>query len=78
MIREGVPDQLRKTVWPALIKGDVPSYQKILSQPYDEKIAKVIDLDLERTFPDNIFFAKNHSCYEGLRRVLNALSTIFP
>lgn len=63
MIREGIPDHLRKVVWPALIKGDVPNYYKILSQPTDEKICKIIDLDLERTFPDNIFFVKNHSCY---------------
>jgi len=65
---------MRKYVWPALIKGGVPEYLKTLQQPSEEKTVKIIDLDLERTFPDNIFFVKNHPCYEGLRRVLVAIS----
>ena len=54
---------MRRQVWPLLIKGDVPSYDKICSQPFEDKISKIINLDLERTFPDNIFFVKSHSCY---------------
>lgn len=78
MIREGIPDQIRKDVWPFLIKGSTPDYQKVLEQPWDEKVRKTIELDLDRTFPDNAYFFKNNPGYEGLRKVLNCLNAILP
>lgn len=49
-----------------------------MEQPWNDKTAKIIELDLERTFPDNVYFVKNNPCYEGMRKVLNCLSVILP
>ncbi|XP_041483035.1 growth hormone-regulated TBC protein 1-A-like [Lytechinus variegatus] len=77
-IRKGIPSEHRGTVWMMvsgalkLKKKNPGLYQHLLDAPKDPDIVEVINIDLHRTFPDNIHFS-NDAQYSKRTALSNVL-----
>nr|XP_054770962.1 growth hormone-regulated TBC protein 1-like [Lytechinus pictus] len=85
-IRKGIPSEHRGTVWMMvsgalkLKKKNPGLYQHLLDAPKDPDIVEVINIDLHRTFPDNIHFSNDaqYSKQTALSNVLVAFAHHWP
>ncbi|XP_067143127.1 growth hormone-regulated TBC protein 1-A-like [Centruroides vittatus] len=72
-VRKGIPRKHRGTIWMAVsggqeLKDQTPDlYSSLLSGPKNSELIDTIELDIPRTFPDNIYF-KNSP--DGKRQLL--------
>ncbi|XP_042900319.1 growth hormone-regulated TBC protein 1 isoform X1 [Parasteatoda tepidariorum] len=81
-VRKGIPSNQRGVVWSYIsgakeMKEEKPDlYTTILRSPMKQEIIETIDLDIPRTFPDNIYFkgASPDSKRESLKNVLLAFA----
>ncbi|GIY64783.1 hypothetical protein CDAR_303061 [Caerostris darwini] len=81
-VRKGIPSSHRGVVWTMIsgakeLKDQQPDlYTTILRRPLKQEIIETIDLDIPRTFPDNIYFktASPDSKRESLKNVLLAFA----
>ncbi|GIY79109.1 growth hormone-regulated TBC protein 1 [Caerostris extrusa] len=81
-VRKGIPSSHRGVVWSMIsgakeLKDQQPDlYTTILRRPLKQEIIETIDLDIPRTFPDNIYFktASPDSKRESLKNVLLAFA----
>lgn len=77
-IRKGIPDALRASLWPTFTesqkyKDEAPLlYQSLLEK--ESPFSDVIRRDLNRTFPEHVFFRGNANGMEALYNVLKAYS----
>ncbi|XP_053733019.1 growth hormone-regulated TBC protein 1-A-like isoform X1 [Synchiropus splendidus] len=61
-VRKGVPNEHRARIWMAAsgaqecLDSHPGYYQSLLNMEHDAKLKETIQLDLHRTFPDNVFF----------------------
>ena len=89
LVRKGLPDAFRKSVWDYAIRLQVniirKSYPKNIYKQLVEdsmkkgtRFAKDIDLDLYRTFPSNVKFRDDSGLIPALRRILLAYSLFDP
>lgn len=89
LCRRGIPDSLRAKVWPWLTCSDLLRqeglFAKISARPEDGgEIYDVIDRDIERSYPDNIYFKTPSSggtappALDDLRKVLYAYAQYRP
>lgn len=81
-IRKGIPDALRASLWSTFTesqkyKDEAPSlYQSLLEK--ESPFADVIKRDLNRTFPEHVFFRGNTNGMAALFNVLSAYSVHDP
>lgn len=74
-VRKGIPSSLRPEVWMAISGANNLKNTKYVEMKQNFSNRSVIDsieIDLPRTFPDNIFFVQNH---ELPRQLFNVLAT---
>jgi hypothetical protein len=63
-VRKGIPREHRALVWmvssgaQTRMDENPVRYQELLSSPKDAEVMDQINLDLHRTFPDNIYFKR--------------------
>ncbi|XP_034048709.1 growth hormone-regulated TBC protein 1-A isoform X2 [Thalassophryne amazonica] len=63
-VRKGVPNEHRSLIWMAasgaeeLLEKNPGYYQSLLRSQHDAKLVETICTDLNRTFPDNVYFRK--------------------
>lgn len=82
--RKGIPNEYRKTIWMLLSgaeekrKANTKTYRFLLDSQKDERVVETIELDLHRTFPENIFFSSEDGLQRPLRNVLVAVSLYNP
>lgn len=70
-VRNGVYDEMRSVIWPLLTNSTIFPYEKYLGKMEN----KEINLDLERTFPNN----KNAKALgDKMKKVLNAIAVAIP
>ena len=86
LIEGGIPAKYRSFVWHQLINGYVfeervnrgPGYYQAISNVHaqvSKKVQRAIEMDLDRTFPENRYFAKQDGeAINRLRRVLTAFA----
>ncbi|XP_064639427.1 growth hormone-regulated TBC protein 1-A-like isoform X2 [Lineus longissimus] len=61
-VRKGIPNEHRPMVWMCVsgaqerMEANPDLFQKLLSGPKDQQLMETIQMDLYRTFPENIFF----------------------
>ncbi|XP_071476257.1 growth hormone-regulated TBC protein 1-A-like [Diadema antillarum] len=78
-VRKGVPSEHRGLVWmnvsgaAKMKKKNIGLYQRLLEEPKDPEITEVINIDLHRTFPDNIYFS-NDAQFSKRKSLANVLS----
>lgn len=78
-VRKGIPIDLRTNCWMEIsgaekIKNEsVLSYNQLRHQ-YSNQIVESIQIDLPRTFPDNVFFANQEALCTMLYNVLAVFS----
>lgn len=81
-VRKGIPNEHRGEVWMSvskaqkMMKQNGGLYQRLLEQELDPNVLTEIDIDLHRTFPENIYFANDasESKQAALRNVLIAFA----
>ncbi|GFY54847.1 growth hormone-regulated TBC protein 1-A [Trichonephila inaurata madagascariensis] len=81
-VRKGIPTSQRGVVWSLIsgakeLKDQQPDlYTTVLKGPLKQEIIETIDLDIPRTFPDNIYFKTESpdSKRESLKNVLLAFA----
>ncbi|KAG8190687.1 hypothetical protein JTE90_001295 [Oedothorax gibbosus] len=81
-VRKGIPNSHRGSIWSYIsgakeLKEQKPDlYPTLLKSPMKQEFIDTIDLDIPRTFPDNIYFktASSDSKREALRNVLLAFA----
>ncbi|XP_048746761.2 growth hormone-regulated TBC protein 1-A-like [Ostrea edulis] len=82
--RKGIPNEHRKSVWMLLsgaeekMKMNPKAYKLLLINQKDKSIVETIELDLHRTFPENIYFSTKDGLRNSLSNVLVALSHYNP
>ncbi|KEG14680.1 rab-like GTPase activating protein [Trypanosoma grayi] len=84
--RRGVPQSLRRTVWPLLLNSygwavsNIEDYQVLKSRtPVDTEVFAVIERDLGRTFPTHRWFANPNGVGQTkLRGILRAYANMDP
>jgi hypothetical protein len=75
-IRKGIPSDRRVAVWMATsgaekLKNDSPfTYQELKKKINNEALIEIIQIDLPRTFPDNIYFTNHEYLQQQLFHVL--------
>ncbi|XP_066147154.1 growth hormone-regulated TBC protein 1-A-like isoform X1 [Euwallacea fornicatus] len=74
-IRKGIPANLRSTCWMAVsgserLKSHCVSYRQLKLCNSNSHILEAIEIDLPRTFPDNIFFLNQENLPNMLYHVL--------
>lgn len=80
-VRKGIPDCLRGKVWLKLANTegylkDCPyNFQDIIKDP-SESYNEII-LDVQRTFPNHVFFSTTTVGKDSLKNVLNAVSKVY-
>ncbi|XP_076096427.1 growth hormone-regulated TBC protein 1-A-like isoform X1 [Mytilus galloprovincialis] len=78
--RKGIPNGHRAMVWMCVsgadekMKRNPDTYKKLLLSQQDQSLMDTIDLDLHRTFPENIYFATSDGLRKPLRNVLGAVA----
>lgn len=79
-LHKGFPQKFRWDTWCTLLKIR-PNLQSYFSLPVSSEYYNDIEKDLDRTFPDHIYFDKHHYGYFGqsaLRRLLHKFCSKFP
>ena len=78
--RKGIPNGHRVLIWMCSsgadekMKNNPNTYRNLIMSQKDERLMDTIDLDLHRTFPENIYFASSGGLRKPLRNVLAAVS----
>lgn len=78
--RKGIPNGHRALIWMCVsgadekMKNNPNTYRNLIMSQKDETLMDTIDLDLHRTFPENIYFATSDGLRKPLRNVLAAVS----
>ncbi|XP_033122208.1 growth hormone-regulated TBC protein 1-like [Anneissia japonica] len=79
-VRKGIPGEHRADVWMVVsgasfhMSNNTGLYQRLLNGPKDPKLCETIQIDLHRTFPENIFYCNDaaESKRPSLQNVLTA------
>lgn len=77
--RKGIPNGHRAMVWMCVsgaeerMKQNPNTYNILLASQKDQNLLDTIDLDLHRTFPENIYFTTSDGLRQPLRNVLSAV-----
>ncbi|PIK59536.1 putative growth hormone-regulated TBC protein 1-A [Apostichopus japonicus] len=86
-VRKGIPNEHRGEMWMCVSKAkklmdsNEGLYQRLLGQELDPSIQSEIDIDLHRTFPENIYFCNDAAAsgkQDSLRNVLKAFANHNP
>ncbi|KAK3598405.1 hypothetical protein CHS0354_005499 [Potamilus streckersoni] len=80
--RKGIPAEHRPMVWMNLsgaaqkMKENPGLYEQILKEDYDPKLVETVSMDINRTFPENIYFAVSRDRNSLQRPLFNVLVAI--
>lgn len=80
-VRKGIPINLRAEVWMAVSGADSIRNSKYLEYKQsftNRNVIEAIQIDLPRTFPDNIYFVQSDELPRQLFNVLSAFAQINP
>ncbi|XP_030747883.1 growth hormone-regulated TBC protein 1-A [Sitophilus oryzae] len=78
-IRKGIPADLRTICWMTVsgaerLKNESQLNYQLLKLKYSHQVIEVIQIDLPRTFPDNIYFANNEGYSDMLYNILSVFA----
>lgn len=80
-VRKGIPSENRGQIWLMVsnagekLEANPSQYQDLLNGPKDESIVDIIDRDIKRTYPENVYFKDvKNSQLSPLRNVLIAIA----